>query len=158
PRDADMLFDLGGNTYRSIGRYADAVHAYDLALSLSPDLHDAAIGKGWTDVFWQGRLDTLRAVLSTVPQDAELAFSGSAVDVRAKLLLWERDADKLLQMPEVGRGDVFADPYGFLPGVLYAAWAHQMRGDHAAARSAFESARVRLESARSELPDDWRVH
>jgi serine/threonine-protein kinase len=42
--------------------------------------------------------------------------------------------------------------------VLYAAWAHQLRGDHAAARAAFDLARARLDSALVELPDDWRVH
>ena len=39
-----------------------------------------------------------------------------------------------------------------------AAWAHQLRGDHAAGQAAFDSARRRLDSALGELPDDWRVH
>jgi serine/threonine-protein kinase len=56
------------------------------------------------------------------------------------------------------RDDVFVAQEFFLPSALYAAWAHQLRGDHAAARGAFESARVRLDSALSELPDDARVH
>ena len=45
-----------------------------------------------------------------------------------------------------------------MPSSLYAAWAHQLRGDQAAARAAFDSARVRLDSVLSERPDDWRVH
>jgi tetratricopeptide (TPR) repeat protein len=41
---------------------------------------------------------------------------------------------------------------------LYAAWAHQLRGNGAAARQAFEVARVRFDAALRELPDDYRVH
>ncbi|MEK6768306.1 MAG: hypothetical protein AABY85_04875 [Gemmatimonadota bacterium] len=41
---------------------------------------------------------------------------------------------------------------------MYAAWAHQLRGDGPAARAAFDSARVLLDSVMRELPDDWRVH
>ena len=45
-----------------------------------------------------------------------------------------------------------------MPSSLYAAWAHQLRGDRAAARAAFDSARVFLDSLIKELPDDYRVH
>ena len=41
---------------------------------------------------------------------------------------------------------------------LYAAWAHELRGDDVAARAAFDSARVLLDSVLAALPDDWRVH
>ena len=43
PRDANLFFDLGGNSYHFVHRYADAVSAYDRALILAPDLHVAAI-------------------------------------------------------------------------------------------------------------------
>ena len=56
------------------------------------------------------------------------------------------------------RVTVFEGQDFFLPSSLYAAWAHQLRGDRSAARAAFDSARVLLDSALRELPDDWRVH
>jgi serine/threonine-protein kinase len=158
PRDANLFFDLGGQTYLTMHRYADAVSAYDRALSLAPDLSPAAVWRGLTYALWQGQLDTLRTVLGRLPRDAELGERGSVPAQRAALLLWERNADSLLQMPQIARGDVFVAQEFFLPSALYAAWAHQLRGDHAAARTAFESARVRLDSALSELPDDARVH
>ena len=158
PREANLFLDLGGWTYHAMHRYADAVRAYDRALSLAPDLHVAAIFRGWTYVRWQGQLDTLRAALSRVPGDAELGPLGSVAAQRAELLLWERNADSLLQMLQIARVDVFEGQHFFLPSALYAAWAHQLRGDHAAARAAFDSARVRLDSAVGELPEDWRVH
>ncbi len=46
----------------------------------------------------------------------------------------------------------------FRPASLYAGWAHQLSGDRPAARAAFDSARVLLDSVMTELPDDWRVH
>jgi len=60
-------------------------------------------------------------------------------------------------MLQIARVEVFEGQDFFLPSALYAGWAHQLRGDHAA-RAAFDSARARLDSALSELPDDWRVH
>jgi serine/threonine-protein kinase len=158
PRDADLFSDLGGNSYRYVRRYADAVHAYDQALGIAPDLHEVAIDRAWAYVFWQGQLDTLRAVLSRVPRDAQLAVYGNVDSQRAALLLLERNAENLLRMLQIARDDIFAGQSFFLPTALYAAWAHELRGDQAAARAAFDAARVRLESSLSEIPDDWRVH
>ncbi|MDP2885502.1 MAG: protein kinase [Ignavibacteria bacterium] len=158
PRDANLFYDLGGQTYQVMHRYAEAVRAYDRALSLAPDLHVAAIRRGEIYVLWQGQLDTLRTVLSRVPRDAELGTRGDVAAQRAALLLWERNTDGLLQMIQIARVDVFEGQDFFLPSPLYAAWAHQLRGDRPAARAAFNSARVLLDSVMKELPDDWRVH
>src|SRR5262249_31145596 len=70
PRDADVFYFLGGHTYRSLRRYPDAVQAYDRALSLAPDMESWPISIGWTYVKWQGRTDTLRAILGRLPRDA----------------------------------------------------------------------------------------
>ena len=121
PRYADLFSDLGGESYLIVRRYADAVHAYDRALSLAPDLHNVAISRGWTYVVWQGQLDTLRAVLSRVPRDADLGDPGGIVSQRAEFLLWERDADSLLQTLQTAHVDVFDEQNFFLPGALYAA-------------------------------------
>ncbi|MEO5618080.1 MAG: hypothetical protein ABIS67_09930, partial [Candidatus Eisenbacteria bacterium] len=157
PRDADLFFDLGGNTYRFMHRYADAVRAYDRALSLAPDHHEAAIGRAWTYVRWQGQLDTLRTAWSRISREADLAGGGVDSD-RATLLLWERNAGRLLHLLQVEGVDVFEHQDCFIPSPLYAAWAHRLLGDPVAAGAAFELARIRLDSALNELPDDWRVH
>ncbi len=158
PRNATLFYDLGGHTYQFVRRYADALRAYDRALILAPDLHVAAIHRGWTYVRWHGQLDTLRAALSRVPRDAELGNLRDVATQRAALLLLGRNADSLLQMLRIARVDVFVERMVFLPSALYAAWAHQMRGDHPAARGAFVAALVHLDSVLAELPDDWRLH
>jgi eukaryotic-like serine/threonine-protein kinase len=151
PRSATLLMDLG-NIYNRLHRYADAVGAFDRALSLAPDLQDAALQRGRTHVLWQGQLDTLRAAVNRVPIDPDLE-----VPNRADLLLWERNAAGLLVL-QAAHPDIIEVQDLFLPSILYSAWAHQLSGDHAAAHAAFDSARVRLDFALSELPDDWRVH
>jgi len=150
PRRANLFQDLG-LTHERLHHYADALSAYDTALSLAPDLYEAAINRGWTYVEWQGQLDTLREVLNRLPRDAEPVFPN-----RVELLLWERNADSLIQI--VARIGVIKAQDRYLPNTLYSAWALQVQGDRAGARVAFDSARVRLDSALRELPDDWRVH
>jgi eukaryotic-like serine/threonine-protein kinase len=155
PRDAD-LFLVSGQSYQLLRRYADAVHTYDQALSLAPDLHEAAIERGWTYVQWHGQLDALRAALGHVPRDMNLGWGLESG--RAELLLFERNADSLLQMVEITREQEFVGQSSYLPRDLYVGWAHRLHGDQAAARAAFESARVHLDSALSERPDDDSLH
>lgn len=158
PRDADLLLDIVGNTYQGTRRYPEAVRAYDRALSLAPDLHVAAVRKGWAFVRWEGQFDTLRAIFARLPRGVELGELGSEPAQRLQLLLWERQADSLLQVLRALGIAVYQGQRFFLPAPLYAAWAHQLRGDGPAARAAFDSALVVLDSVMLELPDDHRVH
>ena len=157
PRNAEF-FDNSGATYEHVHRYAEAVRAYDRVLILAPDLHSTAISRGWAYVRWRGQLDTLRTVLSRLPREADLGGEAGAATHRAALLLWERNAEGLLQELQGSCVPVFAGQRFFLPSALYAGWAHQIRGDRPAARVAFESARALLDSVSREIPDDWRVH
>lgn len=72
------------------------------------------------------------------------------------MLLRERQADSLLQLVRLRR--VFENYGAYLPGSLYAAWAHHWRDEPSLARTAFEAAQVFLDSVVRERSDDWRVH
>lgn len=155
PRDATLFYDLGGHSFAVRRRYPEAVQAYDRALSLAPTLRDAALLKGEIYVHWQGQLDTLRAVVAALPRDVHTA----EVDIaRLDLALLERDADRVLRLLESELEDVFETQLVYLPRSLYAGWAYRLRGDSSAARTAFESARLLLDSMARERPDDERVH
>lgn len=158
PLNADRHTGLGAGIYSPIRRYAEAVRSLDRALSLAPDAHEAAVMRAWTYVTWRGRLDTLRAVLSGLPEDADLSGQGSTAGQAGQLLLWERQADSLLRMLRTGGHRVLEGPGGLLPAALFVAWAHQLRGDQAAARSALDSALLVSDSVLREVPDDWRAH
>jgi tetratricopeptide (TPR) repeat protein len=155
PRNAHLLFDIVGNSYLITRRYPEAVDAFDRAYTLAPDLHEAALLKGWTIARWQGQLDSLRLVLERIPAEGELeAFAAWA---RVQLLLWERRPDRLLGFLASSRLPIIDTYLSFWPSSLVAGWAHQMRGDMPAARLAFDSARVVLDSVILVLPDDHRV-
>ena len=123
----------------------------------------AAADKGWAYIEWRGELDTLRAVLDRLPQGEKLGrHLGSATLQRATLLLWGRQADSLLGLLAAARPGVMGPYVEFSPPSLYAAWAHQLRGDRAAARGAFDAALVFLDSVMQDLsqdlPNKWAVH
>jgi eukaryotic-like serine/threonine-protein kinase len=150
PRNAQSFLDLGGFTFRLTRRYAEAVKAWEQALSLAPDLHDAAVRIGETYARWTGDLDPLRVALKEAPADHFLSE-------RLELLLWERQPDSLLAYLETIPVVVLEGQVFYFPTSLYAAWAHQLRGDQTAANLAFDSARALIDSVTVELPDDWRV-
>ena len=158
PRDARLFVQGSGSTYRLLHRYADAVRAFDHALELAPDLRDAAFYRARTYLLWQGQLDPLRAVLSRLPADADLGLGLDLTVQKAELLLLERDAAGLLQRLQVADHQGLVGKRSLTPSALYAAWAHRLRGEPAAARAAFDVARVRLDATIGEHPDDWRVH
>jgi serine/threonine-protein kinase len=157
PRDANLPFDLAGQTYEFVRRYADAARFYDRALELQPDLHVARLFKGWLALRSAGRVAALRAVVEQTRDDAAVGEFGTLASQRAALLLFERDAGRLLQLPDVVGQSVFDGQDFYLPAALYAAWAHRLRGDRDAAREAFTSALARLDGVEPALRDDWRV-
>ncbi len=158
PRNADLFWDLGGETLTLLRRYPEGVEAYNRALSLEPALYVAAIRRDLALVLWRGQLDPLRETLDRIPGGADYLPLGTVAAQRAWLLLLDRNAAGLLRMPEIVRSTVFEGQICYLPSALYAGWAHQLRGEHAAARVAFDAARVNLDSAVKALADDWRVH
>jgi serine/threonine protein kinase/tetratricopeptide (TPR) repeat protein len=144
PRNMEVLADLGGRTYHVRHRYADAIAVFDRAQILAPRPEGRG-GEVYID--WKGELDSARAALDGRPP----------IEAR-NLLLMERNPDSLLAVLGSAPDTVFINVYGHMPASLYAGWAHELRGDDAAAYAAFESARVLLDSVLAVLPDDWPVH
>ncbi|UCG86499.1 MAG: protein kinase [Gemmatimonadota bacterium] len=156
PRDAELFSDLGGLTLHVLHRYAEATSAYNRALELAPDYSEARFQRAWLHVLWQGELETLHNVLE--PAAIELGAWGPRDLFRARLALWEREPDTLLALLGAAERVKFEGRSWYEPGLLYAAWAHQLRGDRVAAAEAFSGALSQLDSALSENPEDWRLH
>jgi serine/threonine-protein kinase len=151
PRDVNLFADLGGNTYLLTRRYADAIAALNRAHALAPDYQSAAVLKGLAYLNWKSELDTLRAALDQAPPDG-------LSRMRVQVLLLERKRDSLLALLGNEPDAVVEGRISFLPASLWAAWAHELRGDGVASHAAFDSARILLDSVLAALPDDWRVH
>lgn len=156
PRDVDLLWDYGGSTHERMGRYADAIRWYNRALGLAPGMSWTSIDKAWVYVWWQGQLDTLRAVMSGEP--GQTALRNGWILHHTRFLLIERQPDSLLQLLKVAHVPVIQSTLTFHPSSLFAAWAHELRGNRAAARAAFDSALVILDSAIVKFPEDWPMH
>jgi serine/threonine-protein kinase len=99
----------------------------------------------------------LRLVLRRLPRDAPLESYGTKVAHDVQLLYWQRQPDSLLHLLTTARAEAFDGQPFFWPKSLYAAWAHQLRGDRLQARAAFDSALALIDSVLRKLPDDWRV-
>jgi serine/threonine-protein kinase len=161
PRDAGLLED-GGFTLRRMGRHADAIRWYNRALSVRPtdEAHAATqLQKGWTFTEWQGQLDTLRAAMSGASGQRFLSYGW--IHNHCHFLLVTRQADSLLKLLKWARDEaphvgVVGSALEFTPYGLLSGWAHQVRGDSAAARAGFDSALVFLDSAITRFPEDQR--
>ena len=153
PNDANLHFYLGGMINRNMRRFPEAASAYGRAVSLEPGLHFIAVDRAWMYVLWQGQLDTLRAVLDRLAKDADFKVAGH----RAELYRLERKPEDLLRTLATASADDFVRP-GDPPRSLYLAWARELRGDRAAARTAFDSACVILDATVREHPQDYDVH
>ncbi len=156
PRSADVLQDLGGETYLELHRYDEAIAASNRALVLAPDLAVAELIKARAYVLSQGQLDTLRVLLDNGPQT--FGTYGSSALWSARLALWGRRPDALLALLGEPELVTFEARDAYEPGLLLAGWAHELSGDSIEADWTFRGALRQLDSALSELPKDWRVH
>jgi TolB-like protein/Flp pilus assembly protein TadD len=156
PRDANLLLERG-DVLKCRRRYSDAIAAYRRALLLAPDYVNLRIQLAWTYYMWKGELDSVRAVLRGLPDGApEGGDPGAGADL-AFVLLFDRRPDSVLSLLRARPG-ILTDPATYVPRTLLAAWAHRMRGDTAAARAAFDSTMVLLDSVDRAEPHTWQVH
>ena len=160
PRDFLLLVDYGGETHARMGRYADAVRWFDRALSVEPEAISHAFERAWVFVAWKGELDTLRTAISGAP--GRFVLRNRWFRYHCRYLLFDRQPDSLLKflkwVHEIAPASrVRSTPLLFVPDALYAAWAHQLRHDPLAARMAFDSALVFLDSVIATIPDDWPI-
>jgi tetratricopeptide (TPR) repeat protein len=150
PRNPDMYFNLGGHTLTYLRRYSEALEAYRRALELAPDLNGAALRKGWVYAYWEGQLDTLRAVVASLPGDVTLL-------TRIDLALMDRNWDEVLELTDSGP-DVSVSQYRISSRHLIRGRAFRSGAEDDSAVEAFRTARVALERYLAENPEDHRVH
>jgi serine/threonine-protein kinase len=155
PRDPRNWFDVG-LTLIYLGRYEEAELHFARALALAPDFADAAIWRGVASLNRDGRTEPLRRVLANLSDDEQTL---APVPVyRWLVAILDRDYDEALQIFSGDDVEVVESQVGYAPASLFNGWVYAVRDNAPAARAAFDSARVRLEAALQERPDDARVH
>jgi TolB-like protein/DNA-binding SARP family transcriptional activator/Flp pilus assembly protein TadD len=157
PRNANASQHIG-DTYHYLRRYPEAIEAYRQTSAFAPDLVQPRLSLGWSYFLWQGRLDTLRAVLRGLPLEVDPGWGGgSLTHQRLILLLWERRPDSVLAMLRAMRPAPEANAEAMVTRALVAAEAYRLRGDSTAARTGFESVATLLSADRTH-PDDPIAH
>jgi TolB-like protein len=152
PRDANLLVTMG-DTYNSVRRYREAIQANRQALLFAPDLIHLRLAVGWSYFNWKGELDTLRAVLQSLPLTGDLGSRD-----RLLLLLWERRPDSLLSLLPVFHPATDTTLWASVGRVDWTARAQSLRGDTAAARLYYDSVVVLLNVEERANPDDRGLH
>jgi len=150
PRNADVYAGLEAYSLDCARRYAEAIAMFRIALGLQPGRNYWRAMIGLDYMKWQGQLDTLRAIA----RDSNPVIPP---DVAVTLALFQRQPDTILALVRRFRA------YGasqVVPSdlVYWAALAHVLRGDSAAARASFDSVVVAADTEEGARPDDWFVH
>ncbi len=139
-----------GNTYRMLGQYSDAEGYLDRAISLNPDYSDAYLWKAVIALAWHGDITQSRLDLERVPKQYEYWFQLTWLDIYERK--YQAALNRLAQVSvPLYEGNYAVIPLSQIKGLIY-----RFMGDSALARTAFDSARVVLESEAKARPDDFR--
>ncbi len=148
PRDATRFLVLGYN-HGLLRRYDEAERYYEKALAVEPEFEGAVHARAQNRYWRDGDLELLRAYVSAYPE-AHLR--------RWRLEVLSRDYPAALAaLSQVG-DEIIEEYLDYGPKSLFSGLTHLYAGQAELARAAFDSARVILEAAVSERPDDERRH
>ncbi len=148
PRDATLFLELGW-THGFLRRYDEAERYYDKALATEPEYEDAVYLRAQNRFRRDGDLEPLRAFVSAYP-DAHLRRRG--------LEVLNRNYPAALAALSQLEDEIIVEYFDYGPKSLFSGLTHLYAGQAELARAAFDSARVLLEAAVSERPDDQRRH
>jgi serine/threonine-protein kinase len=154
---ADPRADFNTNLadiYAALGRLDEGLEAYRTAQRLSPAAH-YEVNRGLLLLQHGGGGDSLRVALQGLP--AGFDPDGIVTLARYELALAERRPDDALSALSASSQPILQNQEEFFPLSLLAGRAHRLAGRTAEARSAFDSARIALQAAAAEHPDDARI-
>jgi TolB-like protein/class 3 adenylate cyclase/Flp pilus assembly protein TadD len=141
-------------TYQMLRRYADAVAALDKAISLAPQDEQLRVQRADFDFEWRGDPKPLHDALDRIINRNPEAATAFAND-RFLLAMWEHDpaaaaeASKMITTGATYDWRVASLPQSWCQGMIA-----RMRGDVAAAQSAFTRARGDTEKLTRDQPED----
>ncbi|UCC81705.1 MAG: tetratricopeptide repeat protein [Gemmatimonadota bacterium] len=156
PRYAVHLFNIG-MIHRQLREYAEAERYYERAIALSPD--DAVSQSDLASLYlaWKGDTGTARERLAIAVRAG--AGSGWLTPlVRVQVELFDRDYQAALDQLSAWEHDALNTLLCFIPRDQLRGQICGLLGDGQRERSAYESARVAVESALERSAQDARLH
>ncbi len=150
PHSEDYAHDLA-TTYEALGRYADFDRMMAITISLAPEEEKFASRLERANGVVEQRADLapLRSILSESPENQDAEPERRSYHFFLKLC--ERDAEGLRHLL-AAHDEPGDDPSERYPAAWFEAVAAKMRGDEAAARTAFTAARLVKERAFAQRP------
>jgi serine/threonine protein kinase/tetratricopeptide (TPR) repeat protein len=153
PREADLPTEMACLLW-VLRRYPEAIESAERAAELAPDADWPYLFKAYIHWSWDGELAASRAALESLPHPEEEwgRWSWYWQDVYEGR--YREALDRLAASSEPWiRTKIVARP-----NELFASFAHELLGESEAAQRGYDSARVALEAAIAERPDDPRFH
>jgi len=152
PQDADVALGIGA-TLVPMRRYAEGEEYLRLSIALAPAQNASYHYLGWTYRIWKSDTVEPRAVLEKIllPNE-QRAFSWYTQ------CIFERDYAAALDHLELVSADVNSvNEWWYYPWMMLEGMAHRLSGAEEKAGTAFEAARIQLESVIVDRPDDTRI-
>jgi len=155
PRSSFRLFDVGDN-YFSMRKYPEAEHYLDRAIVLSPDWVNPYVFKAWLYLVWRGDMPAARAVLRQALSRVEVSRVAQAIGAgdRVSTSILTADSSFALLLDGVSLSTFRSDAARYH---VLKADAAQFRGQTEVRRAHGDSARVAIEAAVGDRPDDAKL-
>jgi len=154
PRNPLPAF-LAALAYTRLRRDPEAMRAYDRAAALDPGNPMARVIKGHTYLRWKGSVDTLAAVMRSVPSGWDP--NGMATWARYTVLRVERRYAEALAMLDSSGSELSQDGLVYQPTALMRAQCHEALGHRTTARAYYERARRMLADSVAAHPDNSSI-
>jgi serine/threonine-protein kinase len=153
PQDYRTLLELA-ITYLSLRNYSEALSYFDRCISYAPDQRHAYMFKTLCYWSWNGDLEKARAVLEEMPA-IQSSISTWMFYYQA---LFEKNYQEALNEVSSLPFNVLADQHGYAPKSLLEGLAFYLMGDSLQAHTSLDSARIFLEQAAVDMPDNPGVY
>jgi tetratricopeptide (TPR) repeat protein len=132
-------------SYEYLGRFAEAIAAYDRALAIIPDNVETRASRAGDELYWKGDTRPLHQTIDTILAQGPNAIAPAA-DVWFQCALAERDAAAAERaLVALGDNPCWSDGNLFLSRSFGEGLLARMTKDEARARTSFEAARTQQE-------------
>ncbi len=153
PQDADMAMNIG-ETLTPMRRYEEAKEYFELSIALAPDQTASYNYLCWVYWLWKGDTGKTREILERIVVPDE----NHSYLLSTQCILERNYVSALEHLQAVPNDKIFSGPWWFNPRALVAGLTYRLAGETDKAKEAFEAARVQLEAAITDQPEDPRVH